>query len=96
MAKRRTWRWVTREWVTRDSEQISDPCIRIWKLASIPRLETFSSFFFDRQEWTQLDKNGESSDLLDCCYQEFKRALNITIPTDRPVKVEFTARVLED
>jgi hypothetical protein len=89
MAKRRTWRWVTR-----DPEQISDPCICIWKLASIPRLETFS--WTGYQKWTQPDKNGEASDLWDCCYQDFKRELNITIPTDRPVKVEFTARVLED
>ena len=89
MAKRRTWRWVTR-----DPGEGEAQWVCIWKLASVPRLRKIN--WWDGWEWTQTHKAGGLSDLWDCCYEEFKRELNITIPTDRPVKVEFTARVLDD
>ena len=88
MANRRTWRWVTRA-----PDQPKEEWIFIWKLASVPRLERNN---YGWMEWTQTHKNGELSDLWDCCYREFKRELKITIPIDRPIKVEFTARILEE
>lgn len=77
MGKKRTWRWVTRDWV-----------VRVWP-AIKPKPTPFSNCH-GGDWWEQAE-----SDCAAICSREFKRLTGITVPTDRPIKVEFTARIVE-
>ena len=67
-------------WVTRDPEGEE---VTIWENARpIPRL------YYN--EWESRRNDGP-----DICCKHFKATTGLTVPTDRPIKVEFSARVIE-
>ncbi len=94
MAKRRTWRWVTRD---QYPDGYGD--IGVWTRATpVPRQIHHESFedgkpSYEYREWKQGKKSRADTTV---CPREFRRLTGLTIPTDRPVKVEFTARILEE
>jgi hypothetical protein len=82
MGKRRTWKWVTR-----DPEAVSTwhDTVVVWEAAR-PRPGLNEEGVWDT------NPDGEHADYTP---QEFKERWGLTIPADRPVKVEFTARIIE-
>lgn len=72
----------TWRWVT-----LSCDTVNIWPLAH-PKP------YWDAL-WELWDTDG-CTDCADVCEKEFRRLTGLKIPTGRPVKVEFTARILED
>ncbi len=93
MAKRRTWRWVTRE---QNPEENAD--IGIWSRATPqPRQVHYECFedgkpSYEYRDWGQ-GKRGMAD--VSICPDEFEKLTGLTIPTDHPVKVEFSARIIE-
>ncbi len=80
MSKKRTWRWVTRD---RDGRLQH---VFIWRLARPkPRLA-------DDGFW---EATGKLNDSVIVCPKEFKYLFGFLPPTDRPIKVEFSAKVVE-
>ena len=77
MAKRRTWRWVTRD-------PDSNLLVVVWRSSEKPQLDV------DRL-WGNVDQDS----MFPICADEFKCLTDLIIPTDRPVKVEFSARIVE-
>ena len=83
---RRTWRWVTRN--------PGDDSICIW-----PKLKKPTRLDPELTNWTNLDvaKDGYKFDGAYVCAFDFHRLTGIDVPTDRPIKVDFTGvRVLEE
>ena len=76
---KRKWRWVTRK----DRARV----VEIWNLYR-PR-PTFDA------KWEEWDIDSGDSDYVTVCAAEFKKLTGITVPTDRPIKVEFSAKVVE-
>ncbi len=81
MAKRRTWRWVTRYLGSAD--------VDIWPDETIPRMESLPG------GWSGWLVNGMTGGLEQMHSTSFWNLTGLTIPTDHPVKVEFSAKVVE-
>ncbi|KKN78955.1 hypothetical protein LCGC14_0344310 [marine sediment metagenome] len=84
MGKKRTWRWVTRE--------PSDPSfVEVWRLARpAPTL-----VFFLGGDLGWFDCKEDFSAYTSICNKEFKKLTGITVPIGRPIKVAFSAEVVE-
>lgn len=73
----------TWRWVTRDSE---DSYVHIWNLARPkPRRCNYSWWYVDL----------DAADFIVICAKEFKVLTGITVPISRPIKVNFSAEVIE-
>lgn len=69
-------------WVTRND---NDFLIDIWGLwRPKPSKRSWG--------WLQLANRASRATI---CTREFKKLTGITVPTDKPIKVEFTAKVVE-
>src|SRR5579864_268268 len=69
-------------WVTADDRYRELICI--WYSVKKPAWND------GQQMWEQGQDSG-----IDVCADEFKRLTGITVPKDKPIKVEFTAKVVE-
>ncbi len=76
MAKRRTWRWVTRD----------VGFVKIWAEYKKPELNSYG-------EWWNLSSGAPGPTTVAAF--TIHTLFGLTIPTDHPVKVEFTAKVVE-
>jgi hypothetical protein len=82
MSKRRTWRWVTRDSYHGEPEDE----IRIWPKVKRPTRRG------DRwATWSNWDALNDDDDLngAGVCVFDWHRLTGITVPTDRPIKVDF-------